>query len=112
MALSAAWAVVTGKTQPAAHWMQRLSGAHEALLTVDMTAWHNYVLEWNYSQALFWVDGKLKLQAPHPPTRPLGFVAWLDNQYAVATPRGVLRFGTMASGPQWFELDSVRIDQY
>ena len=112
MALSAAWAVVTGKTQPAAHWMQRLSGAHEALLTVDMTAWHNYVLEWNYSQALFWVDGKLKFQAPHPPTRPLGFVAWLDNQYAVATPRGVLRFGTMASGPQWFELDSVRIDQY
>src|SRR5258708_38785846 len=24
---------------------------------------------------------------PQPPTRPLGFVAWLDNQYAVATPR-------------------------
>jgi hypothetical protein len=112
MALSAVWAVVTGEMQPAARWMQRLSGAHEALLNVDITTWHNYVLEWNYSEALFWVDGKLKLQAPHPPTRPLGFVAWLDNQYAVATPRGVLRFGTVTSGPQWLELDSVRIDQY
>src|SRR6266851_1348649 len=112
MALSAAWAALTGETQPAARWMQRLSGAHEALLTIDITTWHSYVLEWNYSEALFWVDGELVLRAPQPPTRPLGFVAWLDNQYAVATPRGVLRFGTLASGPQWFDLDSVRIDRY
>src|SRR6266849_2130844 len=112
MALSAAWAALTGETQPAARWMQRLSGAHEALLTIDITTWHSYVLEWNYSEALFWVDGEPVLRAPQPPTRPLGFVAWLDNQYAVATPRGVLRFGTLASGPQWFDLDSVRIDRY
>ncbi len=112
MALTAAWAAITGETQRAAYWMQRLTGAHEALLTVDMTAWHTYALEWNHSEALFWIDSKLALQAPQPPTRPLGFVAWLDNQYAVATPRGMLRFGTVASGPQWFELDYVRIDQH
>src|SRR5216684_3990458 len=51
MALSAAWAALTGETQPAARWMQRLSGAHEALLTIDITTWHSYVLEWNYSEA-------------------------------------------------------------
>jgi hypothetical protein len=111
LALTAAWAAFTGETQSAARWMQRLSGAHEALLSVDMTAWHNYTLEWNYREALFWVDGILVLRALQPPARPLGFVAWLDNQYAVATPRGVLRFGTVASGPQWFELDSIKIDQ-
>lgn len=111
MALTAAWATLTGKTQPAARWMQRLTGAHEALLAVDMTAWHTYALEWKPDEALFWVDGQLVLRAPQPATRPLGFVAWLDNQYAIATPRGMLRFGTLTSGPQWFELDFVRIDQ-
>lgn len=111
MALTAAWAALTGETRPAARWMQRLAGAYEAMVPVDMTTWHNYVLEWTHDEALFWVDGILLLQVPRPPTRPLGFVAWLDNQYAVATPRGVLRFGTVASGPQWFELDSIKIDQ-
>ncbi len=81
------------------------------MLQVDMTTWHTYVLEWKQSEARFWVDGRLELSALQPPTRPLGFIAWLDNQYAIATPRGVLRFGTVASGPQWFELDSVRIER-
>jgi len=110
MALTAAWARLIGQIQPATRWMQRLTGAHEALLSVDMTAWHTYVLEWHAAEARFWVDDRLVLRAPQPPTRPLGFVAWLDNQYAVATPRGVLRFGAVASGPEWFEMDYVRID--
>jgi len=110
MALASTWALLTGETRPAARWLQRLSGAQEAVLQVDMTAWHMYTLEWKPSEACFWVDGQLALCALQPPTRPLGLVAWLDNQYAVATPRGVLRFGTVASGPQWFELDSVRIE--
>lgn len=108
--LATGWARVTGNTRPAARWLQRLSGTYEALLPVDMTVWHSYVLEWRKETATFWVDGSLFLRVPQPPTRPLGFVAWLDNQYAIATPRGVLRFGTVTSGPQWFELDSVRIE--
>lgn len=110
-ALATAWALLTGETRPAAHWLQKLSGTHETLLNVDMTAWRTYVLEWQQNEALFWVDGQSVLRVARPPTRPLGFVAWLDNQYAVATPRGVLRFGTVASGPQWFEMDSLRIER-
>jgi hypothetical protein len=109
-ALTAGWARLTGETQPAQRWLQKLSGAQETILNVEMNNWHTYILEWQQSQARFWVDGSLVLSASQPPTRPLGFVAWLDNQYAVATPRGVLRFGTVASGPQWFEVDSVRIE--
>jgi hypothetical protein len=75
-----------------------------------MTVWHTYTLEWRAAEAQFWVDGKRVLRVPQPPTRPLGFVAWLDNQYAIATPRGVLRFGTVSTGLEWFELDSVRIE--
>src|SRR5205814_1754630 len=67
---------------------------------------------WHYTRARFWVDDILVLIVPEPPTRPLGFVAWLDNQYAVATPRGTIRFGFVASGPQWFEIDSVRIEHF
>lgn len=110
-AMSAGWARLTGHTQLAARWLQRLSGANEAVLSVDMTAWHTYALEWHRNEAIFWVDQKEVLRVSQPPTRPLGFVAWLDNQYAIATPRGVLRFGTVASGSQWLDLDSVRIER-
>ena len=102
--------ILSGDSRPAGRWMQRLAGAQEALLDVEMTDWHTYELEWHSHEALFWVDRELVLRAPQPPARPLGFVAWLDNQYAAVTPRGVFRFGTVDSGPQWFELDAVSID--
>ncbi len=110
LAAMIAFGLLTGKTRPAARWMQKVSGASEALLPVEMNEWHTYTLEWLQSKALFWVDDMLVLRSSQSPTRPLGFVAWLDNQYAVATPRGVLRFGTVTSGPQWLELESVHIE--
>ena len=109
-AFTTLWGRVSGNTKPASRWMQRFSGASEALLPVEMTEWHTYRLEWRESAATFWVDDILVLHVPQPPTRPLGFVAWLDNQYAVATPRGVLRFGTVSSGSQWLDIDSVSIE--
>jgi len=110
LAATIAFGLLTGKTRPAARWMQKVSGACEAILPVAMNEWHNYTLEWQHSEVLFWVDNRLILRSPQSPTRPLGFVAWLDNQYAIATPRGVLRFGTVSSGPQWLELESVKIE--
>ena len=109
-ALATGWGRLTGETRPAARWLQRLSGAHETLLTAELTEWHTYTLEWRTHLATFRVDGAPVLRVPDPPARPLGFVAWLDNQYAVATPRGVLRFGTLNSGPEWFEIGSIRIE--
>jgi hypothetical protein len=110
MTLSTGLALVTGKTGPASRWMQRLSGTHEAILDTNMTTWHSYTLEWHEEYALFLVDGEEVLRAPAPPVRPLGFVAWLDNQFAIATPRGVLRFGTVSSGPQWLEMSRLTIE--
>jgi hypothetical protein len=110
MALSTSLALLTGEVRPATRWMQRLTGAHEALLDVDMTTWHTYMLEWRKHEARFLVDNQEVLCAPNPPTRPLGFVAWLDNQFAIATPRGQLRFGTVGSGPQWFEITKLQIE--
>ena len=110
LAATIAFGLLTGKTRPAARWMQKVAGACEAILPVEMNEWHTYTLEWQRNEALFWVDDQLVLRSPQSPTRPLGFVAWLDNQYAIATPRGVLRFGTVSSGPQWLELESVKIE--
>src|SRR5205823_8231292 len=85
MGLTATWARLTGQTQMAAQWLQKLTGTQEALLPIAMETWHTYVLEWRQSEARFLVDDILVLQALRPPARPLGFVAWLDNQYAVVT---------------------------
>jgi len=76
-----------------------------------MTDWHSYTLEWHKDKAQFWVDGIEILRVLQPPTGRLGFVAWLDNQYAVVTPRGIFRFGTVSSGSEWFELASVNIEK-
>lgn len=109
MVLSTSLALLTGEVRPAVRWMQRLTGAREALLDTDLATWQTYALEWHAHEAIFQVNGQEVLRAPNPPTRPLGFVAWLDNQFAVATPRGSLRFGTVSSGPQWFEIAKLKI---
>jgi hypothetical protein len=74
-----------------------------------LSDWHEYTLDWENDSARFYVDDLLVLQVPRPPQGPLGFVAWIDNQYAVVTPRGSLRFGTLGSASQWLEIDRLRI---
>jgi Glycosyl hydrolases family 16 len=103
------WGRVSGARGPAERWVQRLSGAREAHIDAPMTAWHDYTLEWQPDRARFWVDGTEVLAAASPPRGPLGFVAWVDNQYAVATPRGVLRFGALPAEAEWIELARVRV---
>ena len=44
------------------------------------------------------------------PRGPLGFVAWVDNQWAVATPRGRFGWGLLASSEQWLDLGVVQIE--
>ncbi len=101
---------LTGDERPAARWVQHVSGASEAPLDAyDLGAWHTYTLDWLPHVAHFAVDGARVLTVDDPPCGTLGFVAWIDNQYAVATPRGEFGFGTLASGPQWLELDSLSI---
>ena len=109
-ALAVLWTRLTGSPL-GAHWVQRISGAHEAALDLDWTQWHACELDWQPDAAHFSVDGQPVLRAPNPPRGPLGFVTWVDNQYAVATPRGELRFGLLdAPGEQWLELDWIRIE--
>lgn len=103
------WGRLTGRLAPAARCVRWLSGAIEAHLTPPLDAWHDYTIDWRSERARFLVDGQEVLVADEPPSGPLGFVAWIDNQYAIATPRGALRFGTLDSAAQWLDLAHVRI---
>jgi hypothetical protein len=84
--------------------------AAEALLPHDMTAWHTYELRWLAEGCTFKVDGSKVLSTPYAPTPPLGFVAWVDNQYAIATPDGAFSFGRVeVLRRAWMELQTIEI---
>jgi len=108
-AVAAGYARLTS-SQPAGHAVQRFTGAHEQIITDPMKDWHTYTLEWLEHESTFWIDDTLLYKAHTAPTQPLGFVAWLDNEYAVVTPRGELNFGKATCGKQWLDMDSVTIE--
>jgi hypothetical protein len=56
---------------------------------------HTYTLEWLPGQARFSVDGRVVHEAPCGLRGPLGFIAWIDNQYAIVTPQGRFGFGLL-----------------
>lgn len=98
-------------THPAGHAVRRLVGAHEKVVIENMSEWHTYTLEWREHKTAFWIDGNLFFETKSAPSKPLGFVAWLDNEYAIVTPRGELLFGKTTCGKQWLDIDLISIKQ-
>lgn len=91
---------------------ERMLGISEVNLDrlADMTAWHDYRLVWEDKRARFYVDAQLVLDAQRPPRGPMGFVMWLDTQYAIVTPQGRFGWGTLdAPGEQWMEVADFSI---
>ena len=56
---------------------------------------HTYTLDWLPDQIIFGIDGQIVHQTERVPRGPLGFVAWVDNQYAIVTPQGRFGFGVV-----------------
>ena len=86
-------------------------GASEASLDeLDLTVWHSYGLRWDLKRVTFSVDDRCVLITPSSPAGPLLFVAWIDNSYAIATPRGRFKIG-LVSEPrqQWLEVEQIDI---
>ena len=104
-AFNALFGRIQKRFYPSGKALRRFAGAHETLIHEDMTKWHTYTLEWHKNESLFWIDDTLIAKVPTAPTKPLGFVAWLDNEYCVVTPRGELRFGKTTSSQQWLDVD-------
>ncbi len=86
--------------------------AQETLLDdVVLTEWHDYRIDWLKREVIFFVDEVERLRAPHPPTIPLGFVAWVDNNAASIGPGREFGFHRIAVPQrQWMELARVTIE--
>jgi hypothetical protein len=91
--------------------VQRDLGVAEALIPALDQTWHTYALEWREHSARFSIDDAVVFEIDRAPCGPLGFVAWVDNQWAVATPRGRFGWGLLDVGAQWMDLGMVRIEE-
>jgi hypothetical protein len=91
---------------------QRAIGVSEQLLDARlMEAVHTYTLEWRGDSAAFAIDDSVVHQVPFSPHGTLGFVAWIDNQYAIVTPQGQFGFGIVQTeNEQRLVLEMVHIE--
>jgi hypothetical protein len=79
---------------------------------LDPRLWHDFALDWRNGEARFAIDGVevARLTGRAVPAGPLGFVAWIDNNWAAFDDDGAFRAGRLdAPGEQWLELASIAI---
>jgi hypothetical protein len=89
---------------------QRALKVSEMALVHDLTAWHQYGLDWQAEGVTFWLDGQVIHRSPYSPTGRMGLVIWVDNQYAIVTPQGRLGWGLLASQQdQWLEIKGLSL---
>lgn len=110
-ALAAGLALLPGMRRPVMRLARRFIQAQETTIEASLAEWHDYQMRWNSSGVDFWVDGRLVLSTSIVPRPPLGLVIWIDNQYAVASPEGGFRFGTLQTdAEQRFEIANLAIE--
>jgi len=90
---------------------QRAIGVSEASLDGELLReCHSYRIDWLEGRAEFAVDGEVVHRADGVAKGPLGFIAWIDNQYAVVTPQGRFRWGLLAAaGAQSLKVSDIQI---
>ena len=89
----------------------RIVAEDSAVVSADVTQWHDYRLEWGPNRSAFWVDEALVLDTPVSPRPPLGLVIWIDNQYAAFMPDGKLKWGLEKNLTEaWLEIENVEIN--
>ena len=92
-------------------WIPKIIRQDSQTLPIDPTRWHDYLLEWHKERAIFQVDDQTLLETQTAPDASLGFVVWIDNQYAAFSPDGRLRFGSLANPePAWIELRQLSVN--
>jgi hypothetical protein len=100
--------------RPASRWMRRRLGqfiSQDAMeLDHDVTAWHEYAINWQKDEVAFSVDGQEELRTAVSPLPPLGLVIWIDNQYAAWPPDGRVKYGTLANPDCWMEIKDLKVN--
>jgi hypothetical protein len=84
--------------------------AVEAELEVALDEWHQYALVWEFDHVRFEIDERTVLEEQIQVPGPLGFVTWIDNQYATVSPEKGFRFGVIPTDrSQWLEISDFNI---
>lgn len=79
-------------------------------VSVDVTQWHRYQLDWREKRVSFEVDDTVVFESPVSPNPPLGLVIWIDNQFAAFTPAGRIGFGVLENPePAWLEVKDIAV---
>ncbi len=79
-------------------------------ISVDVTQWHRYRLDWRESRVSFDVDDVRVFESQVSPNPPLGLVIWIDNQFAAFTPAGKIGFGVLETPePAWLEIRDIDV---
>jgi hypothetical protein len=80
-----------------------------ANISIDVTQFHDYSIEWLREKLTFRIDGKEILKSTISPKPPLGLVIWIDNQFAAWDPEGNLTYGTLENAAGGLEIESIEI---
>jgi hypothetical protein len=84
---------------------RRLFIEEKSLPSEMMLEWHTYSIDWGIDRARFSVDDRTVLETDRSPRGLLGVVIWIDNQFAIVTPTGRVKFGLLdVLHPQWLEI--------
>jgi hypothetical protein len=90
--------------------MGKVIGEDGIRLSLDVTQWHEYRLNWREDSVSFEVDNDQVFESSVSPNPPLGLVIWIDNQYAAFTPEGRIGFGVLENPePAWLEIKDIDV---
>lgn len=109
------WLIPAGLTLPispttARNLISKVIREDSSALSVDVTQWHGYRLEWSLKRVLFYIDDVPVFESHVSPNPPLGLIIWIDNQYAAFTPEGKIGFGVLEnSEPAWIEITDLTL---
>ena len=87
--------------------LSKVIAEDSSTLSVDITQWHRYKLEWSLNRVAWYVDDAQVFESPISPNPPLGLVIWIDNQYAAFTPAGKISFGVLEGKEEWLEINDL-----
>ena len=93
--------------------VRKIVSQDATLLNVNVAQWHQYELSWSSEDVTYKVDDEIYYETHLSPLEPLGFVLWIDNQYAAWTAQGKLAYGTLkAEKAAWLEVQDVIIQRF
>lgn len=85
--------------------------SESSLNDLDITQLHLYELHWLKNEVIFSVDEQPIHTSPYSPTGNMGFVAWIDNQYAIVTPKGNFGWGLLEEPiAQWVDIQNLTFE--